>query len=218
MTYFVKSKMPGLLRGTLILLILTSGSSCKNDNTENKEDIDKITSWEAPDIQESLPVTDLRKEELSVEKDATKMAIFPGEAQDTVTSVDDDLVAAAERVGGNGDLKITLLWNFPGDIDVHVQQPSGKMINYQRKKDSSSGGFLDVDNIHGGRGSAENIFWRKPPKGTYKVWVKYYPMSQGTGSGTANLVLFRKGEQSQTFEVPMHRPGDEAFVTSFEIQ
>lgn len=33
-----------------------------------------------------------------------------------------------EDVGGDGDIKITLLWDFPGDLDLHVMQPNGEEI------------------------------------------------------------------------------------------
>lgn len=132
----------------------------------------------------------------------------------------DDLVREARKVGGDGDLKLTLLWNFPGDIDIHVLQPNGKEIYYRYKKDNSTGGFLDVDNVVGGSGSAENVFWKRPPKGTYKVWLHYFQPSRETGetgAGLCNVVLLRKGQDPKTYKVRMSEVGQRADVVTFTV-
>ena len=84
-----------------------------------------------------------------------------------------DVVKNAERIGWNGGLKVTLLWNFMGDIDLHVKQPNGREIYYNDNRDANTGGYLDVDNMEGGNGSAENIYWENPPKGNYTVSLVY---------------------------------------------
>ena len=38
-------------------------------------------------------------------------------------------VREARNTGQTGDLKVTLLWDFYGDIDLHVMQPNGIVIN-----------------------------------------------------------------------------------------
>ena len=43
----------------------------------------------------------------------------------------DEDVSQAMTVGESGQLKITLLWDFPGDIDLHVEQPNGREIYYK---------------------------------------------------------------------------------------
>ena len=84
---------------------------------------------------------------------------------------DPDAIEQAQEIGGSGALKITLLWDFVGDIDLHVYEPNGFHIYYKgdHKKDLETGGELDQDNIPGGPGSAENIFWTNPPSGKYIV-------------------------------------------------
>jgi hypothetical protein len=118
----------------------------------------------------------------------------------------DDAVRQAEQVGNNGELKITLLWDFQADIDLHVLQPNGKEIWYKNKTDNSTGGALDVDHRSGGRGAAENIFWQNPPRGQYKVALKYYGKSKNTGqmeSGVCTVVVFQPGKQPKTYKVKM---------------
>lgn len=132
----------------------------------------------------------------------------------------DDAVRQAEQVGNNGELKITLLWDFLADIDLHVLQPNGKEIWYKNNRDSSTGGALDVDNRSGGRGAAENIFWQNPPQGQYKVALKYYGKSKDTGkmeSGTCTVVVFQPGKQPKTYKVSMTQKDQVAQVCTVNL-
>lgn len=131
------------------------------------------------------------------------------------------VVEQAQHTGQSGNLKITLLWNFHGDIDLHVTQPNGKTIYYKEVKDTSTGGFLDIDNRNGGNGSAENIFWENPPKGNYHVKLVYYKESQTTGiaeSGTCSVVIFQQGKSPQTYQVEMNNVNETKNVVTVNIQ
>ena len=117
-----------------------------------------------------------------------------------------DVIEEAENVGNNGALKVTLLWNFKGDIDLHILQPNGNEIYWKRKTDAETGGFLDVDNREGGDGAAENIFWVNPMSGTYSISLKYFQPSETEkikGSGVCSVVIFQEGKEPQTYEVYM---------------
>lgn len=134
----------------------------------------------------------------------------------------DDAVRQAEQVGNSGELKITLLWDFQGDIDLHVVQPTGREINYKRdlKVDQSTGGALDVDNRSGGRGAAENIYWQNPPRGQYKVSIEYYGASTTSKimeSGTCTVVVFQAGKQPKTYKVNMSRKGQKEQVCTVTL-
>lgn len=148
-----------------------------------------------------------------------------GEPQDDIVedpAVDTtSVVEQAQQTGQSGNLKITLLWNFQGDIDLHVTQPNRKTIYYKEPTDASTGGFLDVDNTHGGNGSAENIFWENPPKGDYRVKLVYYQESQATGiaeSGICSVVVFQQGMPPQTYQVNLNRVGHVERVVTVKIQ
>ena len=132
-----------------------------------------------------------------------------------------DVVRQAERTGNNGALKVTLLWDFQGDIDLHIKQPNGKEIYFQNPKDSSTGGFLDVDNQNGGNGAAENIYWENPQKGEYTVSLVYYQASRSTSiaeSGTCTIVVFRQGNEPQTYEVEMEHVTDRKNVVKIDLE
>lgn len=142
--------------------------------------------------------------------------VSPTENTDT-TSV----VQQARQTGKSGNLKVTLLWNFQGDIDLHIKQPSGKVINYREPQDTSSGGYLDVDNRNGGNGSAENIYWENPPKGQYQVSLNYFQSSRETNiadNGICSVVVFQQGKAPQTYQVEMTAVGDERNIVTIDIK
>ncbi|WP_112319109.1 DUF2135 domain-containing protein [Porphyromonas cangingivalis] len=116
-----------------------------------------------------------------------------------------EVVRQAESIGSTGALKVTLLWNFHADIDLLVKQPNGKVIYYKEKKDTSTGGYLDVDNREGGNGAAENIFWDEPPTGQYTVALNYYGKSQSgkAEAGTCTIVVFQEGREPVAYNVNM---------------
>lgn len=146
----------------------------------------------------------------------------------TATIPDSAAVNEAERVGHQGNLKVTLLWPFPGDIDLHVMQPNGREISYRRMVDRSTGAHLDVDNREGGstgsggavENAAENIYWPEPPSGQYKVSLVYYSparRSHRAGSGICKVVIVREGAEPQTFDVRMERVEQRAEVTTVTV-
>ena len=151
-----------------------------------------------------------------------KTATSSGSIDSPVEPVDTiDVVRKAEKVGNNGALKVTLLWNFEGDIDLHVKQPNNKEIYYDHKKDTSTGGALDVDNQNGGNGSAENIYWAKPPKGEYTIQLVYYQQSKSTGvvgSGICKVVVFQEGKAPQTYTTEMSEVKEKKNIVKIKIQ
>ena len=128
-------------------------------------------------------------------------------------------VREARNTGQTGDLKVTLLWDFYGDIDLHVMQPTGFEIYYSHPQDAVTGGALDVDNREGGEGSAENIFWPNPPKGKYQVYLHFFQnRSQNIpSSGVCTVVVFLKGRDPQTYRVEMNQKGDLKKVVTINI-
>ena len=143
-----------------------------------------------------------------------------------VDSVEDETIERADTIGHDGKLKITLLWDFPADIDLHVEQPNGFEIYYknEHKKDSQTGGFLDVDNQTGGRGSAENIYWENPPQGEYVVSLVYYKQQTGGEEGGICTVVVKREinghPQTESYRTNMHIANKEekVYITRFTTQ
>lgn len=120
---------------------------------------------------------------------------------------DQEALRRAQRIGGSGALKITLLWDFSSDIDLHVTQPNGKTIFYRNTRDAATGGFLDVDNRTGGRNSAENIYWSNPPAGNYIVKLNYYAR-RNNSSGLCTVVVNQQGQDPKFYRVNMSQVGE----------
>jgi len=121
------------------------------------------------------------------------------------------------NIGGNGDVKVTLQWDFYADIDLHVTDPAGEEIDYTNNS-SRSGGELDVDNMDGGSGAAENIFWESnPPRGEYNVDLVYYAEKSNTPKeGTCRVTVLLKDQEPKVYEVHMSPNGDSrVHITSF---
>lgn len=81
----------------------------------------------------------------------------------------------------SGEFQVSLVWDGPADLDLHVLCPGGGHIYFERTN-GCGGGVLDVDmNAQGGRTSnkpVENVVWQqKPPSGTYRVQVHYFDYS-----------------------------------------
>jgi hypothetical protein len=78
---------------------------------------------------------------------------------------------------GSGQLRISMTWSRPGDMDLHVVPPCGTEIYFARL--SACGGTLDRDDIPGT--GPENVFWSGvPAAGTYLVCATPYGISGPT--------------------------------------
>lgn len=132
-----------------------------------------------------------------------------------------EIIRKANKIGNIGALKVTLLWDFQGDIDLHVKQPNGNEIYYKKPSDNTTGGFLDVDNKNGGSGSAENIFWSKPQKGTYIISLVYFQPSMASKIaefGNCTVVVFKEGEEPRSYEVSMTKVKENKIVANINVQ
>jgi len=103
---------------------------------------------------------------------------------------------------GSGDVQVSVAWDAPTDVDLHVTDPASEEI-YFANTTSASGGELDldsnaacsIDNINN-----ENIVWPVggAPSGSYSVDLVYY--SACTQPQTNYTVtIFVRGQTPQTF-------------------
>ena len=88
-----------------------------------------------------------------------------------------------EHGGKLGNLTISLIWDTDDDLDLHVVEPSGEKIHFS-KKNSSSGGRLDVDANESAimEHPVENVFWENPPIGAYRVIVNCFKRRSSEGT------------------------------------
>ena len=113
-------------------------------------------------------------------------------------------------VGFTGDVQVSVSWDAPSDVDLHVVEPNGNDIYYGNPS-SSTGGQLDVDSnaacsIDGRQ--IENIRWSgQAPAGTYTVRVDYW---DACGVAQTNfLVTVKNGASTQTFPGVFTGEGDQ---------
>ncbi len=122
-----------------------------------------------------------------------------------------------EDIGQDGDIKITMLWDFPGDVDLHVDQPNGVEVSYMYPDDSENhGGVLDVDDREGGQGAAENIYWRQPMAGQYRVRVVYYRPDDTAPSGGPVRVIVKVNGVAREYNVSVSRRDEDVVVNTFD--
>ena len=94
--------------------------------------------------------------------------------------VTDSIRERVQKAGGNvqGILRCSLSWKNTDDLDIHVEEPDGNVINFSAKHSRNTDGQLDIDmNAYGklSESAVENIFWKKKPmEGTHKVKVHNY--------------------------------------------
>jgi hypothetical protein len=113
-----------------------------------------------------------------------------------------------------GDVQVSIAWESPADVDLHLIEPSAEVIFYANDT-SATGGVLDLDS-NAGCGSDgprnENITYPgiTPPSGTYAVQVQYWA---SCGAAATNYVVtFRvKGHEPQTFQSQFTGAGDGTF-------
>jgi uncharacterized protein YfaP (DUF2135 family) len=88
------------------------------------------------------------------------------------------LVAPAAR-GSSGFFTVTLTWDGPGDVDLHVFEPDGSQVSYWNSQGSS--GYLDVDNTvaDGPEHYFASCDTSRLQVGTYRVAVANYELAEG---------------------------------------
>jgi hypothetical protein len=112
-------------------------------------------------------------------------------------------------VGSSGDVQVTVVWDAPSDVDLHVVEPSGEEIFYGHSG-SATGGQLDVDSNAGctidGR-QVENVRWPgRAPGGSYTVRVDYWDACDV--AQTNYHVTVRNGTAITTFTGSFTGEGD----------
>ena len=140
---------------------------------------------------------------------------------EVTNGIDDDCDGEIdENEVGSGPMQITLWWESPADLDLRVQDPTGAVISY-KNKNSASGGFMDKDSRSSCKGNEtiENIYWAdKPPKGNYKVKVKYYSYCKDKSkpTTTAHVTVSYKGQILGPYTLDMNQ-GDEVDILEFNL-
>ncbi len=133
-----------------------------------------------------------------------------------------DFLGRLQRMGAKtGDVQVSLAWDNPNDIDLHVQAPSGEVIHFANRR-SRCGGELDVDMNAGGTRSnepIENTYWplNTAPRGKYKVLAHYYG-KHGGADPTKFRVAVKNGGDVKYYNGQLKRQNEKVLVCEFERQ
>lgn len=117
------------------------------------------------------------------------------------------------------DLQVLLYWDTDKtDVDLHITEPSGEVVNYTHKVSDSTGGRLDRDDTDGY--GPEIYALGAAPTGVYEIAAHYFG-DRGTGQTTATVaIVAREGtdeERRWRFEVPLTRTGEKAVLTKIDL-
>ncbi len=124
-----------------------------------------------------------------------------------------DLQTARSRGGNKGALEISLAWNDPSDLDLHVQPPAGQEISFSKR--ASQGGVLDVDANVGTPTSPivqhpiEHITWPvRPQPGTYSIRVIPYHMRSNGEPVPYHVTVYEDGQPVQEYNAEARTDND----------
>jgi hypothetical protein len=122
---------------------------------------------------------------------------------------------------GTGDVQITLRWDAPADLDLHVIDPNQEEIYYSHRS-SRSGGQLDVDANPGCSpmmaNPVENVFWPYggAPGGWYGITVVYFAdCGDNTGPVDYELTIRLDGQVYDVIRGTIYEVRESQPVTSF---
>jgi len=132
--------------------------------------------------------------------------------------VDGEIKRRVENAGGryeNNEIRCSLIWEGPTDLDIHCITPDGYHIYYASK--TYGNGYLDVD-ANGGHVTSyepvENIRWsNRAPVGNYKFYVHNY-CERGNGSTPYKVELEING-RIYTYNGVASRTGYKEDIFSF---
>jgi uncharacterized protein YfaP (DUF2135 family) len=103
---------------------------------------------------------------------------------------------------GTGDVQVSVSWNSPADVDLHVVDPFTEEI-YWESRTAESNGELDLDSnaaCRSDRTRNEHVVWPagKAPTGTYAVRLDQWSAC-GAASTDYVVTVWVKGREAQVF-------------------
>lgn len=113
--------------------------------------------------------------------------------------------------GERGKLRVNLSWSTTDDLDLHIKNENGNIINYQNKIVEFNGsiGKLDVDANAGGNlvsNPQENISWDIIPEGIHTISVNLYTDREKKGKVPFSIFI-DNGEDSRLYDSYVENDG-----------
>ncbi len=124
--------------------------------------------------------------------------------------------------GQRGDITVNLQWHSTDDLDLMIIDPCDNQVYYKHKKDicNNGTGYLDLD-ANANKDSLttepqENIFWKNPCAGTYKIFVYFYK-KRNNGNVPFKLTMLLKNKRKIIDSVAVNQK-DYLFMDTIVIQ
>ena len=120
----------------------------------------------------------------------------------------------------SGAVDVSLIWNDKNDLDLHVDCPNGRTLNFTNKVEC--GGILDIDrNAHANALTdqpVENIVWTSAPtcKGRCTVYVHFFRQHAGQPDSSPFTLRIKQGAKTQYVESSVGS-GERRQVAAFDI-
>lgn len=140
--------------------------------------------------------------------------------------VTDRIKERVKSAGGqvNGDLRVSLSWYNADDLDLSCVEPNRKIIMYNNKKSSYSGGHLDLDmngiDKHDDKEPVENLIFtdkKRMPIGDYVFRVHNFSRRRTTDVGFAIQVEFDNTVHTFAFDKAFdNRRMEDVFVINWD--
>jgi hypothetical protein len=168
----------------------------KNDLQENVRQQEELLHREEEQLNNTLN---------EVEQVTSGLQLAVQEAQEEISTIQE--TSQIETQGGRGTLKINLKWNTTDDLDLHVFDPDGFEIYYNKKEHVCNGvkGQLDIDANAATpytRTPQENIYWeegKNAPIGKYKVQVVLFNKRDNVENIPFTVTIYPDKGETRTF-------------------
>lgn len=139
-----------------------------------------------------------------------QIAIRNADCDQSQNPVDEATRRVEERGGRTGRLQFTLIWEGHADLDLEIVCPSGETIRLGGS--GCGGGVHDVDAnfVRVTSTPVENVTWtdKEPPKGQFKINVKFFGTNSEPISRVPYSVIIRDGDrQPQTIRGELANDG-----------
>lgn len=216
----MNNNLKGILAGAfaliIALLLLSKCTSCRQQPEVAQAVPEQPAPQTPPQIIDEEPLP-----EDTVETPVDTVVPEPEPEPQPAPEPEPEPVEVRTDEGQDGEIRVTIEWAWPGDVDLHVIEPSGNEISYRNMSNGRTGAQLDVDNRQGGtraNTAVENVFWSNPDQGRYQVFIVMYTMSSNWPQGGPVNVRIKNGSDVRTYTAYLTTDGQRANIDTFNYR
>lgn len=125
-----------------------------------------------------------------------------------------DYVERTRNLPGSNNLKIALFWDGDNDLDLIINNPTGRDVYYAQRRDGNRGQHHGDDTGHG-LNNKEYASWSNPDTGLYDVFVRVRGVEDGE-TLPVTLVVLDNGDTS-VYRAHLFLPEGEDYSADFRL-